>query len=91
MKCRAHQTEACLRELCAKQDQPALFIGVNGPGLEAFDSGASDWVVDEGVAEVGHTEGLGDHPAGGIERMSAEHQAGLAVLLEGDAVVHTAR
>ena len=79
------------QELRTKQDQPALFIGVHCAGLEAFDSGAADWMIDEGVAEVGHSQGLGDHSAGGVEWVRAEDEAGLAVLLEGDAVVHTAR
>lgn len=77
--------------LGTEQDQAALFVGVEGPGLEAFDAGATDRVVDQGVAEIGHAEGFGDHSSGGVERMSTEDQAGLAGLLEGDSVVHTAR
>ena len=77
--------------LGTEQDQAALFVGVERTGLEAFDAGASDWVVDKGVAEIGHAEGLGDHPAGWVEWMGAENQPRLAGLLEGDAVVHTAR
>ena len=64
---------------------------IQRPRLKPFDSGASDWVIDEGVAEVGHSQGLGDHSAGGVEWVGAEDQAGFSVLLEGDAVVHTAR
>lgn len=74
-----------------QQDQSALFVRVQRPSLQAFYPCASDWVVDEGVAEIGHAEGLGDHSAGWVEWVGAENQARLAGLLEGDAVVHTAR
>ena len=77
--------------LGTKQNQLPLLVSIQSAGLEAFDSGAANWVIDEGVPEIGHSQSLGDHSAGGVEWVSAENQAGLAVLLEGDAVVHTAR
>ena len=78
-------------DLRAQQDVLSLFEGVEGSCLESFGAGAADRVVDERVAEVGHAECLGDHSAGGIEGMRAEDESGLAVLLEADPVVHTAR
>ena len=48
-------------------------------------------MIDQRVAEIGHAESLGDHSAGRVERMGAEDEPGLAVLLEGNPVVHTAR
>ncbi len=75
----------------AQQDRSTLLVRIQCPCLETFDPRASDWVIDEGIAEVGHAERLGDHSTGWVEGMSAEHQPGLAGLLEGDPVVHTAR
>ena len=68
-----------------------LFVGLQGPHLQPFDSSAADWVVDQRVLEVRHAERLGDHAAGGVEWVRTENQARLSVLLEEDAVVHTAR
>ena len=76
---------------CTEEDGSALVVCLESSRLEALFAGAADWVIDEGVAEIGHSQGLRDHPAGGVEWVGAEDEAGLAVLLEGDAVVHTAR
>lgn len=78
-------------QLITKQDQATLLIRVERSCLQTLDSRAADRVIDEGVAEVGHAQGLGDHAAGRVEGVGTQDEAGLAVLLKGDPVVHTAR
>ena len=74
-----------------QQDRQGLPVGDFGPFLELGERAGADRVLDPGEGVVGNAQDPGDVPGRHLKGCRADHHRPLAELLEGDAVVQTAR
>ena len=74
-----------------QQDGQGLLIGDLGPGLEFGERAGPNWVLDLGEGVVGNAQHAGNVPGRHLKRRRTDHHRSLAELLEGNAVVQTAR
>src|SRR4029450_9590108 len=74
-----------------QEDGQRLLVGDLGPGLELGERAGADRVLDLGEGVVGNAQHAGDVLGRHLERCRADHHRPFAELLEGDAVVQTAR
>ena len=77
--------------LAFQQDGQGLLVGDLGPGLELGERAGADRVLDPGERVVGNAQDPGDVLGRHLKGCRADHHRPLAELLEGNAVVQTAR